>query len=84
MACGDLTLLSCEGTTALVRVHSLDLCGQYRLFLPVPVHLLDLYKHSKYTQTVVNQGTVVRRRNSAFSEREREEMGVPTGMTVSV
>ena len=36
------------------------------------------------TQTVVNQGTVVRRRNSAFSEREREEMGVPEGMTASV
>ena len=31
--------------------------------------------------TVVNKGTVVRRRNSAFSEREQEEMGVPAGMT---
>ena len=34
--------------------------------------------------TVVHKGTVVRRRNSAFSEREREEMGVPAGMTASV
>ena len=35
-------------------------------------------------QTVVNKGMVVCRRNSAFSEREREEMDVPAGMTASV
>ena len=32
----------------------------------------------------VQEWKVVRRRNSAFSEREREEMGVPAGMTASV
>ena len=30
------------------------------------------------------EGMVVRRRNSAFSERGREEMGVPEGMAASV
>ena len=30
------------------------------------------------------EGMVVRRRNSAFSSSEREEMGVPEGMTASV
>ena len=32
----------------------------------------------------VQEWKVVRRRNSAFSEREREETGVPGGMTASV
>ena len=32
----------------------------------------------------VSEWRVVRRRSSAFSEREREETGVPGGMTASV
>ena len=32
----------------------------------------------------VSEWKVVRRRNSAFSEREREETVVPVGMTASV
>ncbi len=32
----------------------------------------------------VQEWKVVRRRSSAFSEREREETGVPRGMTASV
>ena len=32
----------------------------------------------------VSEWKVVRRRSSAFSEREREETGVPGGMTASV
>ena len=37
-----------------------------------------------YAVVDVSEWKVVRRRNSAFSEREREETGVPGGMTAFV
>ena len=72
-------------SAVLVQVHSLDLCQHFWPFLLVPVQPMDLYVRAHDSAlTVVNKGTVVCRRNLAFSEREREEMGVPGGMTASV